>query len=180
MLFPAIPYTRNSSLSFNHNSISEDVKVVNKTKTAKTVINNTEPKVNGVKKAVEIEEIEATDDLSENGDITAHGVLPGTLIVENAVASWVVGAEPTLNDLTFRVEPGSLVAVIGAVGSGKSSLIQALLGELPLTSGKAMVAARAVSYSSQEPWIFSGTLRENVLFGRPFERRRYNQVSRPL
>lgn len=121
------------------------------------------------------EEMEDIAHLNGNSSTQEHE--PGTLIVEDAVASWVIGAEPTINKLTFRVEPGCLVAVIGAVGSGKSSLIQTLLGELPLTSGKAMVAARAVSYSSQEPWIFSGTLRENILFGKPFERRRYNQVS---
>jgi len=96
--------------------------------------------------------------------------------MENATASWVEGGEVTLKGITLRAEPGSLVAVIGSVGSGKSSLLQALLGELPLSGGRAVLEARAVSYSSQEPWIFSGSVRENIVFGRPFDRRRYNQV----
>jgi len=105
-------------------------------------------------------------------------VEPGTLVMDNATASWDEGGEVTLKGVTLRAEPGSLVAVIGSVGSGKSSLLQALLGELPLSSGRAVLEARAVSYSSQEPWIFSGSVRENIVFGRPFDRRRYNHVLR--
>jgi ABC-type multidrug transport system fused ATPase/permease subunit len=181
--FLAIEYTANSKVSFNHNSISEDKEIVKNSTPVKKITNT----ANGINKYTQkLEETEfsngATEEETEdithlNGNSLTQEHDPGTLIIEDAVASWVIGAEPTINKLTFRVEPGSLVAVIGAVGSGKSSLIQTLLGELPLTSGKAMVVARAVSYSSQEPWIFSGSLRENILFGKPFERRRYNQVS---
>ncbi|XP_059490473.1 probable multidrug resistance-associated protein lethal(2)03659 isoform X2 [Neocloeon triangulifer] len=124
-------------------------------------------------------EIEENENLIKSDEIATElkgNLIKGRISVKNASASWVEGGDVTLNKINLRVEPGSLVAVIGAVGSGKSSLIQALLGELPWGGGGGGVEARGVSYSSQEPWVFSGSVRENVVFGRPFERRRYNQV----
>jgi len=47
-----------------------------------------------------------------------------------------------------------------------------------LSEGRAVLHARSISYSSQEPWIFSGSVRDNIVFGRPFDRRRYNHVLR--
>ncbi|XP_065334956.1 ABC transporter C family member 8-like isoform X2 [Cloeon dipterum] len=105
-----------------------------------------------------------------------QGRPPGAVFIDNLTARWSEKGEFTLKNINLEVEPGSLVAVIGAVGSGKSSLIQALLGELKSSSGKSAMEARAVSYSSQEPWIFSGSIRENILFGRAFDNHRYNQV----
>lgn len=67
------------------------------------------------------------------------------------------------------------MAIIGPVGSGKSSLIQAILRELPIESGSIDVNG-VVSYASQEPWLFSGSVRTNILFGQPMDRKRYNYV----
>ncbi|XP_059490469.1 ATP-binding cassette sub-family C member 4-like [Neocloeon triangulifer] len=127
---------------------------------------------------IPLKDIPLIDDSQENLNYIEgpRSPRPGLIHIENASASWVEGGDVTLNKINLRAEPGSLVAVIGAVGSGKSSLIQALLGELPWGGGGGGVEARGVSYSSQEPWVFSGSVRENVVFGRPFERRRYNQV----
>lgn len=61
--------------------------------------------------------------------------------------------------------------------SGKSSLIQAILGELKVDSGTIDVNG-VVSYASQEPWLFSGTVRSNILFGQPMDKERYNKVVR--
>uniref|UniRef100_A0A182KEI1 Multidrug resistance-associated protein lethal(2)03659 n=1 Tax=Anopheles christyi TaxID=43041 RepID=A0A182KEI1_9DIPT len=98
------------------------------------------------------------------------------VIVEKAVARWDAKAtELTLDGVDMHVQPGTLVAVIGPVGAGKSSLIHAILGELPLESGSIKVNGD-VSYASQEPWLFSGTVRQNILFGLPMDRERYKQV----
>ncbi|CAD6992114.1 unnamed protein product [Ceratitis capitata] len=83
--------------------------------------------------------------------------------------------EYTLNDINLNVKPRTLVAVIGPVGSGKSSLIQAILGELPTESGSITVYG-SHSYASQEPWLFTGTIRQNILFGLPMDKRRYKTV----
>uniref|UniRef100_A0A182WC63 Multidrug resistance-associated protein lethal(2)03659 n=1 Tax=Anopheles minimus TaxID=112268 RepID=A0A182WC63_9DIPT len=98
------------------------------------------------------------------------------VIVEKAVARWDSKAtEYTLDGVDLHVQPGTLVAVIGPVGAGKSSLIHAILGELPLESGSIKVNGD-ISYASQEPWLFSGTVRQNILFGLPMDRERYKQV----
>ncbi|PIK47382.1 putative multidrug resistance-associated protein 4 isoform X3 [Apostichopus japonicus] len=77
-----------------------------------------------------------------------------------------------LDGITFSVKPGNIVAVIGPVGCGKSSLFMALLGELPHITGEITYNSR-VAYTSQQPWVFSGTLKENILFGRPYNKPRY-------
>uniref|UniRef100_A0AAA9TA26 Multidrug resistance-associated protein 4 n=1 Tax=Bos taurus TaxID=9913 RepID=A0AAA9TA26_BOVIN len=82
---------------------------------------------------------------------------------------------PTLQGLSFTVRPGELLAVVGPVGAGKSSLLCALLGELPPSQGQASVHGRIV-YVSQQPWVFSGTVRSNILFGKKYEEERYEKV----
>nr|XP_039260708.1 multidrug resistance-associated protein 4-like isoform X2 [Styela clava] len=84
-------------------------------------------------------------------------------------------ADITLKCINVRLEAGKLLAVIGPVGAGKSSLLSAVLGELPALKGKAIVHGKIV-YSNQVPWVFSGTLRENILFGEEYEKERYDDV----
>lgn len=67
------------------------------------------------------------------------------------------------------------MAVIGPVGSGKSSLLHVILQELPLIVGKLKVTGE-ISYASQEPWLFAGTVRQNILFGLPMDKQRYRTV----
>ena len=57
----------------------------------------------------------------------------------------------------------------------QSSLLMALLRELPVTSGSIRISGR-VAYVSQQPWVFSGTLKENILFGKKFDKERYEEV----
>ena len=77
--------------------------------------------------------------------------------------------------LSLSVRRGSLVGVSGPVGSGKSSLLQALIHEMPRMGGRVVVRGK-VAYCAQEPWIQNATLCNNVLFGRPFDSARYEQV----
>lgn len=84
-------------------------------------------------------------------------------------------AENTLSDVTLAVGSEQLVAVIGPVGAGKTSLLHVILKELPVSSGRVDVSGR-VSYASQEPWLFAGSVRQNILFGQAFDRDRYNRV----
>ncbi|CAB3995223.1 Multidrug resistance-associated 4, partial [Paramuricea clavata] len=96
-------------------------------------------------------------------------------IVNRINASWDKDRDETLTEISFKVSPGELLMVIGPVGSGKSSLLMALLYELPLTSGEIHMS-RNIAYVSQSAWVFSGTLKENVLFGQPYNREKYNKV----
>ncbi|XP_038050161.1 multidrug resistance-associated protein 4-like [Patiria miniata] len=101
----------------------------------------------------------------------------GTRIVaKNIYGSWNKDvSESVLQDISFRVEAGQLLAVIGPVGCGKSSLLMALLGELPTVSGVNVLSGR-VGYTAQQPWIQSGSLRENILFGHPYSPAKYQHV----
>ncbi|KAG0347383.1 hypothetical protein BG004_007885 [Podila humilis] len=77
-----------------------------------------------------------------------------------------------LHDINLKVKHGSLTAVVGRVGSGKSSLVGALLGEMYRYSGT--VAARgSIAYVAQTAWILNDTVRNNILFGRPYNKERY-------
>jgi len=93
---------------------------------------------------------------------------------------WAQESYPVLHDLKLEVPSGELVAVVGAVGSGKSTLIQAILGELyPDLSKEASVSRPGViAYCSQVPHIAEGTLRDNVLFGQACDEERYNDAIR--
>lgn len=81
----------------------------------------------------------------------------------------------TLSDLSIKIKSGKLYAIIGSVGSGKSSILQLLLGELPIYSGDVLINGD-VSYGSQEAWLFSGSVRHNILFGLPYDKLRYQET----
>uniref|UniRef100_A0A8C8S3K0 Multidrug resistance-associated protein 4 n=1 Tax=Pelusios castaneus TaxID=367368 RepID=A0A8C8S3K0_9SAUR len=96
--------------------------------------------------------------------------------VQDLTCYWDKSLEtPTLQELSFTVRPGELLAVIGPVGAGKSSLLSALLGELPKEKGLMDVRGR-IAYVSQQPWVFAGTVRSNILFGKEYEKEKYEKV----
>ncbi|XP_077987994.1 ATP-binding cassette sub-family C member 4-like isoform X1 [Glandiceps talaboti] len=94
----------------------------------------------------------------------------------DVIGSWdTTQVSPTLKDITFEVKPGQLMAVIGPVGSGKSSLLMTLLGEMPVTNGKVQVKGK-VAYASQQSWVFSASFRQNILFGMDYDKKKYDKV----
>lgn len=82
-----------------------------------------------------------------------------------------------LKNIDFSCRPGELVIVVGAVGSSKSSLLQAILSELQIKEGHIEVNGR-LAYAPQDAWIFSGSIRENILFDSKFDEPKYNAVIR--
>ncbi|EQC41436.1 hypothetical protein SDRG_01404 [Saprolegnia diclina VS20] len=96
------------------------------------------------------------------------------MAMEAVDASWD-NTTVHLAKLQLSVRRGDLVVVHGKVGSGKSSLCLALLGEMHVLSGRMAVHGR-IAYCPQEPWIQHMSLRDNILFGRPFEADRYASV----
>ncbi|KAI7739636.1 hypothetical protein M8C21_020488, partial [Ambrosia artemisiifolia] len=95
----------------------------------------------------------------------------------NGKFSWDldVSVNPTLKDINIRVNYGMRVAVCGTVGSGKSSLLSCILGEMSKISGSVKVEG-SKAYVAQSPWIQSGTIEDNILFGRVMDRERYERV----
>ena len=80
-----------------------------------------------------------------------------------------------LQDIQFSTESPSLTVITGPVGSGKSTLLSAIAGEISNVSATITFAGTLV-YVPQTPWIFSGTIRENILFGQPYDEPKYNRV----
>uniref|UniRef100_A0A1B0C9L7 Uncharacterized protein n=1 Tax=Lutzomyia longipalpis TaxID=7200 RepID=A0A1B0C9L7_LUTLO len=106
-----------------------------------------------------------------NGNLNPVGIT-----IKSLMAKWdPLVMDNTLHDVSLQIKPATLMAIIGPVGAGKSSLIQAILGELPATSGQIDING-VLSYASQEPWLFSGSIRQNILFGQPMEKKRYREV----
>uniref|UniRef100_A0A674ETS9 Multidrug resistance-associated protein 4 n=1 Tax=Salmo trutta TaxID=8032 RepID=A0A674ETS9_SALTR len=76
-----------------------------------------------------------------------------------------------------KMKSEQLVVVIGPVGAGKSSLVSAILGELPHDKGVLKVKGQ-LTYTSQQPWVFPGTIRSNILFGKELHPQKYEKVLR--
>ncbi|XP_031343400.1 probable multidrug resistance-associated protein lethal(2)03659 [Photinus pyralis] len=99
--------------------------------------------------------------------------LPMGIVIEGAWAKYE--DEVCLKNIDLVVVPGQLTALVGQVGAGKSCMLQLILGELPPFVGTAEMYG-TVSYASQEPWLFAGSVRQNILFGQPYDRSRYREV----
>ncbi|XP_063223011.1 multidrug resistance-associated protein 1-like [Bacillus rossius redtenbacheri] len=97
------------------------------------------------------------------------------LIVEKGVFAWGRDEAPVLTDISMRVNEAELVAVVGTVGAGKSSLISALLGEMDRLSGRVNTRG-SMAYVPQQAWIQNASLKDNIMFGRAPDNQRYQQV----
>uniref|UniRef100_A0A669AWL8 Canalicular multispecific organic anion transporter 1 n=1 Tax=Oreochromis niloticus TaxID=8128 RepID=A0A669AWL8_ORENI len=89
--------------------------------------------------------------------------------------AWEKDAKPLLINVNLDIEPGRLVAVVGAVGSGKSSLMSALLGEMHSTKGFINIRG-SLAFVPQQAWIQNVTLKDNILFGSPHEEENFKKV----
>lgn len=98
------------------------------------------------------------------------------IFMKSANLSWEENPpRPTLRNINLEVRPGEKIAICGEVGSGKSSLLAAILGEVPSIQGTVRVFG-TVAYVSQSAWIQTGSIRENILFGSPLDSQRYQQT----
>ncbi|XP_023220573.1 multidrug resistance-associated protein 4-like [Centruroides sculpturatus] len=111
---------------------------------------------------------EAVKTEEENVMLTDYGIR-----IENVKAAWKT--EPTLDNISLNVQRGELLTIIGPVGSGKTSVLMSILGEIPIISGKVSRKGK-ISYASQEAWVFNETIRKNILFGEEYEEGKYKKV----
>ncbi|XP_048480556.1 multidrug resistance-associated protein 1 isoform X3 [Plutella xylostella] len=105
-----------------------------------------------------------------------HEKDPNPLSMENGNFSWdETDGSSVLKSISLQVPRGHLVAIVGAVGSGKSSLLAAFLGEMHKISGRVNTVG-STAYVPQQAWIQNATLRDNILFGLDLHKEKYNNV----
>ena len=120
--------------------------------------------------------LDLPDDEQEQGDSVT---LQGGISLKNVTFSFEANSEPALRNVTMDIAPGSQVAIIGSTGSGKSTLVQLLLGFRPCSWGAIRFDGRdsrelsgscirqGISCVLQKTAIFTGTIRENIAMGNP-------------
>ncbi|CAF1123285.1 unnamed protein product [Rotaria sordida] len=90
-------------------------------------------------------------------------------------AQWEKNGSFCLKNIVFDAHPGDLICIIGPVGAGKSSLLQTLTGEIAIFDGKVRMHG-SFCYVPQESWIFSSTIKTNILFGKAYDRNLFHRV----
>ncbi|KPU73778.1 uncharacterized protein Dana_GF14209, isoform L [Drosophila ananassae] len=129
-------------------------------------IAETQVSVNRINKFLNSEELDPNSVLHDPSK-------PHPMSIENGEFSW--GDEITLRNINIEVRKSSLVALVGTVGSGKSSVVQAFLGEMEKLAGVVNTVGK-LAYVPQQAWIQNATVRDNILFGQTYDRKRYNKV----
>ncbi|XP_069159719.1 multidrug resistance-associated protein 1 [Procambarus clarkii] len=118
------------------------------------------------------------DELDLNS-VSRDATQESPVVIKNGTFAWGGGEEesPALRDIDFTAPEGALVAVVGTVGAGKSSLCSAILGEMDKLSGTVNVKG-SVAYVAQQAWIQNTSLENNILFNNPKDLHRYNTCVR--
>ncbi|XP_018785664.1 PREDICTED: probable multidrug resistance-associated protein lethal(2)03659 [Bactrocera latifrons] len=119
-------------------------------------------------------------DLVNGREVHPHAERKG-VDIRSVSATWDAAA-PTdgkgnvaLSNLNVKIGERAMVAIVGPVGSGKSTLLNALLGEVKINAGQIVINGK-LSYAAQEPWVFEGTVRDNIVFVDSYNERRYKKV----
>jgi ABC-type multidrug transport system fused ATPase/permease subunit len=109
-------------------------------------------------------------------DLAVTGISPKTEITfVNANLSYGASLEPLLKNVNLSLAPGTLALVAGPVGCGKSNFLQAVMGNMTCLKGEKRVGGK-FAYVPQSPWCAHGTVRDNIIFGLPFDEKRYKKV----
>ncbi|XP_046564179.1 ATP-binding cassette sub-family C member 9-like [Haliotis rubra] len=121
----------------------------------------------------------STEDEDDIADECLLIELRTVLEISQANFSWELENRTALSlkNISLKIPTGKLTMIVGPVGSGKSSLISAMLGEMVTTSGIVEWSRdTGISYAAQRAWLLNASVRDNILFGNPFIWRRYKKV----
>uniref|UniRef100_UPI003AAC6783 ATP-binding cassette sub-family C member 4-like n=1 Tax=Centroberyx gerrardi TaxID=166262 RepID=UPI003AAC6783 len=126
-----------------------------------------------------IKEFLLLDEITKNSAVLPQEErMEASVEIQDLICYWDKSLDaPSLQNISLTVKSHQLVAVIGPVGAGKSSLLSSVLGELPHDKGVLKVKGQ-LTYASQQPWVFPGTIRSNILFGKELNPQKYEKVLR--
>lgn len=100
------------------------------------------------------------------------------IIVREGSFGWKLSEPPILHNLDFSIQKSQLTMIVGPVACGKSTLLKALLGETPSSSGFVYVSTTSVAFCDQTPWLLNGTIQNNILGFSNFDSEWYSAVVR--
>ncbi|GFF77533.1 hypothetical protein IFM62136_09593 [Aspergillus lentulus] len=116
----------------------------------------------------------------ELGNLGAPGTSTTTgkhaISVREADISYSAYSHPILHKHKFEIRKGLLNVVIGPVGCGKTTLLNALLGEITISSGKVLVDDSPIAYCQQTPWLLNASIKENILNQSPYDETWYKTM----
>lgn len=107
-------------------------------------------------------------DLDDDDDEDKYAI-----IMENASFSWK--DKNDLDNINLKIKKNTFNCVIGTIGCGKSTLLQAICNYVPRTEGRMKING-TIAYCPKTPWIIQSTIRENILFEKPFDKERYENI----
>lgn len=119
-----------------------------------------------------IEDFMAEPDKEE---MSTEALIGDSMAIEDGTFSWPGVDKPVLTDISLSF-PEGLTVICGEVASGKTAVLQALLGELDMSKGQLIRPPEPVGYCAQTPWLQNMSIRENILFSAPYDDRRYKDV----
>ncbi|KAF8977551.1 hypothetical protein BGZ46_007309 [Entomortierella lignicola] len=111
------------------------------------------------------------DTLAKHKDVVVDGERQPLL-----AAATPQPVKPTLSDINLRIPEGNLIAIVGRVGQGKSSLLSSIMGEMYKNPKSTVTVYGDLAYVPQQAWIINATVRDNILFGKPFDQAKYDHI----
>ncbi|KAK4543308.1 hypothetical protein LTR36_005667 [Oleoguttula mirabilis] len=112
---------------------------------------------------------------ADKQEMNTEALIGDSMAVEHGSFSWPGVEKPVLKDVSLSF-PEGLTVICGEVASGKTALLQALLGELDMLEGQLIRPQQPVGFCAQTPWLQSMSVRENILFSAPYDEKRYKDV----
>ena len=116
-----------------------------------------------------------SEEIDTTNVVAMESSSPNAIAISDAAFKWAPDEPTVLDRLDIQVKKGSLVAVVGPVGCGKSSLVSAILGNLHKLSGR-VSCDPSVAYVAQQAWIQNATVEKNILFHAPMDEDYYDRV----
>ena len=114
--------------------------------------------------------------ISEKSSMGMAALGGNAFLVENASFGWEPEKDALLKSIQMAVPRGALAMIVGPVASGKTTLLKALLGEVPIMSGTVKLFTGDISYCDQSPFHMNGTIRESITAFSEFDGRWYSSV----